>query len=66
MISEKICPLCSMNFLIGFDPATGVDYPFRSLTALKIDSSCNSLESECKPICLDCYNFIKESFCNGG
>jgi hypothetical protein len=62
MISEKTCPLCNTDFLVGFDPITGVEYPFRSLTALEMDSSSNSLESECKIICSNCYNRIKEFF----
>lgn len=62
MISEKICPLCGMDFLIGFDPETGIEYPFRSLTALKMDSSHKTLESNCRLICSSCYDRIKELF----
>lgn len=62
MISEKTCPLCDTDFLVGFDPATGVEYPFRSLTALEMDSSSNSLESECKLICPNCYARVKYYF----
>ena len=62
MISEKTCPLCGMEFLIGFDPEIGIEYPFRSLTALEMDSSSNSLESECKLICPNCYTRVKYYF----
>ena len=62
MISEKTCPLCGNDFLVGFEPLTGVEYPFRSLTALEMNSSRNSLESECKLICSNCYDRIKDCF----
>lgn len=62
MISEKTCPLCDTDFLVGFDPATGVEYPFRSLTALEMDSSRKTLESECKLICSNCYACVKYYF----
>ena len=62
MISEKTCPLCGMEFLIGFDPETNTEYSFRSLTALKMDSSHKTLESDCKLICSFCYDRIKTFF----
>ena len=62
MISQKTCPLCGIDFLVGFEPLTGVEYPFRSLTALEMNSSRYSLESECRLICSNCYDRIKEFF----
>ena len=59
MISEKICPLCGNIFKVGFDPETGVEYPFRCMNIIEIDSSKKNLENSCRDICHACYKIMK-------
>ena len=59
MISEKMCPLCGNIFKVGFDPMTGVEYPFRCINILEIHSSNGFLESDRMDMCFECYELLK-------